>query len=183
MENQEVIKQQDISVWEIESEGEEESEEKVNWTIVYAIKDDIITLIRVIDQDENEIDYEAQGYTDKDLIQMLESTEQGSEKESIVKRVRDHHRTIVERGDLSLANRVVARYLLKEAQKTVTWEKDQFLEIPEAEATGILPYQEWLDFLYEFSLNPSAENFKILFENFDARKYWPKGKFLSQPLR
>lgn len=44
-------------------------------------------------------------------LELLEAIED-TKKESVVKRVRDHHRTIVERGDFSLAKveRVVSRY-------------------------------------------------------------------------
>lgn len=111
---QDVVGEQEVEVWAIEEEGGEESERKVPWTIYYDATGDTFQIINVLDATGNEVDYIDQGYTSADLARLVETTqkEEESDKEGVVKRVQDHHRTIIERGDLSLAKieRVARHY-------------------------------------------------------------------------
>jgi len=42
---------------------------------------------------------------------------------------------------------ILNRFKHLQAQKAITWDKEKYWEIPEAESVGILPYFEWLELL------------------------------------
>lgn len=83
-----------------------------------------------------------------------------------------------------IIDRIILRHKFRVAQPTVIWEKDQFLEIPEAESVGVLPYKDWLDLFNRLLTDKdlSLEDAENLLKNFQIEKYIPKSSFLIQPL-
>jgi len=86
---------------------------------------------------------------------------------------------------MSVIERIIKRHKLRQAQPTVIWEPHHFLEIPEAESVGVLPYERWLQLFNKLITDPSlsAEDIEDLLKNFEIEEYIPEAKSLSQPLR
>ena len=86
---------------------------------------------------------------------------------------------------MNTIERVTKRHILRKAQPTVIWEPHHFLELPEAESVGVLPYTRWLDLLTKFLTDPDlseAERDQVL-EQFQIEEHSSEAKSLSQPLR
>ncbi len=110
------VGKQKIRVWQIEEEGEEETEHWANWTVIYYAaglgREREFEILQVLDENEQEVDYEAQGYSADEIEKLVaEASKPEPDKEGIVKKVRDHHKTIVERGSGILALRRLAAHL------------------------------------------------------------------------
>lgn len=86
---------------------------------------------------------------------------------------------------MNIINRIAKRHLLRKAQPTVIWEPHHFLELPEAESVGVLPYNKWLDLFTKFLTDPnlSSEERAQILKQFQVEEHSSKTKSLSQPLR
>ena len=86
---------------------------------------------------------------------------------------------------MSIINRIVKRHKIRQAQPTVIWEPQQLLEVSEAESTGVLPYERWLELFNRLVTDSSlsAEDIEDMLKNFEIEEYTPEAKSLTQPLR
>lgn len=86
---------------------------------------------------------------------------------------------------MSIINRIVKRHKIRQAQPTVIWEPRQLLEVPEAESTGVLPYERWLELFNRLVTDPSLsiEDIEEMLKDFEIEEHTPEAKSLTQPLR